>query len=114
MKRAIAGLAAVALLVISPAGEAGRGRGGVAVAGGGAHFGHPAGVRFAHPHFHGGTRVFIGGAFVAWPGWYYGAPYYPAPPPVSYWYYCAAAGGYYPYVPYCPGGWQLVPAYPGY
>jgi hypothetical protein len=36
----------------------------------------------------------------------------PAPPPTQYWYYCEAAGGYYPYVPTCPGGWKEVPATP--
>jgi hypothetical protein len=30
----------------------------------------------------------------------------------GYWYYCANPQGYYPYVAYCPAGWQLVPAYP--
>lgn len=32
--------------------------------------------------------------------------------PTQYWYYCEAAGGYYPYVPSCPGGWKAVPATP--
>jgi hypothetical protein len=41
----------------------------------------------------------------------------PPPPPVAapapqYWYYCDSAGGYYPYVPVCPGGWRAVPAQP--
>jgi hypothetical protein len=73
-------------------------------------------------HFHGGgTRVFVGGTFFVgphpyyywpgyWPGYYYGAPVMAAP--VSYWYYCAPLAAYYPYVPDCPGGWQLVEPYP--
>lgn len=36
----------------------------------------------------------------------------PGPAPVQYWYYCPAAGGYYPYVPSCPEGWQRVPVTP--
>src|SRR5437763_10914423 len=74
----------------------------------------PAGVG-AH-HFHGGTRVFVGGTFFVgprpyyyWPGYYY-APVMAAP--VAYWYYCAPLAAYYPYVPDCPGGWQLVEPYP--
>jgi hypothetical protein len=44
-----------------------------------------------------------------------------APPPPSSvaapqtpqnWYYCESAKGYYPYVPSCPAGWQMVPASP--
>ena len=34
------------------------------------------------------------------------------PPVQQFWYYCDAAGGYYPYVPSCPGGWKTVPATP--
>ncbi|MCM8594983.1 hypothetical protein [Accumulibacter sp.] len=30
-------------------------------------------------------------------------------PPAGFWQYCASAASYYPYVPYCPEGWQLVP-----
>jgi hypothetical protein len=114
MKRFAIAAAALACVLFAPASEAGRGH-----AGG---FGHAAvavgGAPHFHPHFHGGTRVFIGGTFVAWPGWY-GSPYYYAPPPavavpMTYWYYCAAFAAYYPYVRDCPSGWQLVPAYPGY
>ena len=37
----------------------------------------------------------------------------PVPPPSQpFWYYCANPGGYYPYVPACPMGWQMVPAVP--
>jgi hypothetical protein len=57
--------------------------------------------------------------------WYwYDSPAYPYPdyvgdysvPSDSYapsdqvWYYCPNPGGYYPYVPRCPAGWQVVPA----
>lgn len=35
-----------------------------------------------------------------------------SPPPAQFWYYCEAVGGYYPYVPSCPSGWQTVPATP--
>jgi len=40
--------------------------------------------------------------------------YVAAPPPVRIqpaagnWYYCNSAGQYYPYVEYCPEGWQQV------
>ena len=53
--------------------------------------------------------------------WYfYPQPVYPYPDPfvpgdvvfvdgtAQYWYYCASAGQYYPYVTYCPEGWQPV------
>ncbi|MBI2319242.1 MAG: hypothetical protein HYY28_00245 [Betaproteobacteria bacterium] len=37
----------------------------------------------------------------------YYPPYaYPAPVEPAYWYYCASAGAYYPYVQFCPEGWQ--------
>jgi len=42
------------------------------------------------------------------------APVYVAPPPARFqpesgnWYYCNSAGQYYPYVDYCPEGWQPV------
>jgi hypothetical protein len=101
----------------------------------GSHGFHRGGARWGHGihgrRFHGGTRVFIGGAvgLWGWPGWW-GAPYpaYVAPPVVvppgpteyiqqepalpadAYWYYCQSAGAYYPYVKECPGGWmQVVP-----
>jgi hypothetical protein len=44
----------------------------------------------------------------------YVAPAYSPPPPVQVapesgnWYYCDSAGQYYPYVRYCPEGWQAV------
>jgi hypothetical protein len=28
------------------------------------------------------------------------------------WYYCPSANGYYPYVPACPDGWQVIPGTP--
>jgi len=34
------------------------------------------------------------------------------PPPAQNWYFCASADGYYPYVPSCPEGWQVVPSTP--
>jgi len=37
------------------------------------------------------------------------APAYPPPPEAGYWRYCGSAGQYYPYVRYCPEGWQAVP-----
>jgi len=75
--------------------------------------------RGAFVHGSWGPRVFLGPTL-----WY---PYTPAPviveppppqvygqpPPATpqYWYYCESPrGGYYPYVPQCPGGWpQMVP-----
>lgn len=47
----------------------------------------------------------------------YQAPVYVAPPPPvpvqvplesGNWYYCGSSGQYYPYVRYCPEGWQAV------
>jgi len=32
----------------------------------------------------------------------------PPPPQNRYWYYCASARQYYPYVSFCPEGWQQV------
>ena len=90
-------------------------------------------------HFHGGSRVFLGGYFgfpYYYPYGYYPYPYYypysdPYPyypnypnavaePPAyaepeqdSYWYYCQAPQGYYPYISSCPGGWtRVVPTPP--
>jgi hypothetical protein len=56
-----------------------------------------------------------------WPRWWQGAwgwsiyaPYYIYVPAESgygfYWYYCASSDAYYPDVPECPEGWQLIPA----
>jgi hypothetical protein len=63
--------------------------------------------------FHGGR---LGWWWVVGPDWYYyDAPIYPYPdsfaPPGEYygwWYWCDAYQEYYPYVTYCPGGWQRV------
>ncbi len=33
-------------------------------------------------------------------------------PSVQYWYFCPEANAYYPYVAFCPHGWQAVPAIP--
>ena len=112
---AIATSAIVPLAIALDAGAADR-RG---FGGGSAPAAAPAGAG-AH-HFHGGTRVFVGGTFFVgprpyyywpgyWPGYYYAAPVVAAP--VAYWYYCAPLAAYYPYVPDCPGGWQLVEPYP--
>jgi hypothetical protein len=47
----------------------------------------------------------------------YSAPIYVAPPPPrpvqvvpdnGSWYYCGSSGQYYPYVRYCPEGWQQI------
>jgi len=40
------------------------------------------------------------------------APQSAPPPPPQNWYYCNAPKGYYPYVPSCPAGWEVVPATP--
>ncbi len=80
-------------------------------------------------------RVFFGvgiGVPVCCGPYYYGYPYYPyyydtyyeprtvvvpaqpqryieqSSPDSGYWYYCAESKTYYPYVKYCPGGWQRV------
>lgn len=131
---AIASCVVAALATAPDAGAAGGhgsagGRAGAAPA----HAGPPSGrVVVAPHHFHGGTRVVVGGAFFVggypyWPGYwpyygygpYYGPAYYPpvmtapvAPPPTAYWYYCAPLATYYPYVPSCPSDWQLVEPYP--
>ncbi len=70
--------------------------------GGGGHWGG----------YHSGARI---GVFIGAPVWrpayyppYYYPPVYARPAPPSYWYYCASSGAYYPYVPYCPEGWQAV------
>ena len=50
--------------------------------------------------------------------WYfYPEPIYPYPAyigPVTpqYWYHCASPAGFYPDVPACPTGWQVMPASP--
>ena len=96
-------------------------------AAGGRGFSGGRGAASAHfggsHHFHGGgTRVFVGGAFFVgpypyywpgyWPGYYYPPVAAPVAAPTAYWYYCAPLAAYYPYVPDCPGGWQLVEPHP--
>jgi hypothetical protein len=90
---------------------------------GGASGGGSVAPRAFHHHAH--STVIFRGAFIGWPGPYYWPGYYYAPgyyydyaaPAVpasapAYWYYCPPAGAYYPYVPECPGGWQLVTPHP--
>jgi hypothetical protein len=116
-KLAAGSCAALALAATALDTEAGRGR-----SGGRSHAASGGSAGHHHQHFHhGGTRVFIGGSFVAWPPAYYWPGYYYAPAvagPAAYWYYCAAVGAYYPYVQNCPGAWELVlptaPPYTGY
>jgi hypothetical protein len=84
-----------------------KGRGGGGRSGGKSY----AGAHVHHHNYH-SSRVFIGGAFVAWPMAYYWPGYYAAPavaaPVTEYWYYCQGTAAYYPYVQDCPGGWQPV------
>lgn len=77
--------------------------------------------RWYHRSWHGrfGWWWYAGGAW-----FWYAAPVYPYPTDVSdyyyeepdyneagpAWYYCYNPPGYYPYVPYCNGPWQPVPA----
>ena len=80
--------------------------------------------RYGHGYRSGGNWVApliaLGVAGAVWsaaarPAPTYVAPavtYYPPQPAPSASYYCASSGQYYPYVSYCPEGWQLVqPAY---
>ncbi|MEI6558367.1 MAG: hypothetical protein WCO00_08145 [Rhodospirillaceae bacterium] len=65
----------------------------------------------------------IGWWWIVGDGWYfypqpvnpYPDPYLPpmgaAPmPPGAVYYYCPSPSGYYPYLPACPMGWQVIPA----
>lgn len=75
--------------------------------------------RWSHRWWHGrfGWWWYAGGAW-----FWYTAPVYPYPTVVSdyyyeapdynspNWWYCYNPAGYYPYVPYCNGPWQPVPA----
>ena len=60
------------------------------------------------------TGLAIGAAayqnYQARPAYVYSAPPQPvAPPPDSgNWYFCNSSGNYYPYVQFCPEGWQPV------
>lgn len=74
------------------------------------------GGRWHHSHHDGrvGWWWVVGGLW-----YFYPEPVYPYPDPFvpgdygpdasgQYWYYCESAGQYYPYVTYCPEGWQAV------
>ena len=52
----------------------------------------------------------MGGVYPYYPYYYDYAPplAYAAPP--AWFYYCYNPAGYYPAVPYCPGGWTPVPS----
>jgi hypothetical protein len=77
---------------------------------------------FDHQHWSGGTwrhdrhNGRYGWWWIVGPDWYYyDAPIYPYPdsyvPPgeeYGWWYWCEAYQEYYPYVTYCPGGWERV------
>ena len=100
MRAALFGVALSAVLVLLlPIDADAKGRsGGRSSSGGKSH---------GHHHYHGGGRVFIGGAFYGYPHYYpYGVPLYAPAPADPYWYYCRAANTYYPYVQNCPGGWE--------
>ena len=93
---------------------------------GGGHDGFRPGPPPARYHHHGGGDWVVPAAVLAITGIAVGAalsqpqpePVYVAPPPPpppvrvrpvqSNWYYCNSAGQYYPYVEYCPEGWQPV------
>lgn len=97
----------------------------------------PEDWRHDHPHGYDWDHWRRGGWINGWHegrfGWWwvidgawfsYAAPVYPYPqPPVvvvtpppqipaGYYYYCPNPSGYYPAVPQCPTGWQMVPATP--
>lgn len=76
------------------------------------------GGRWHHSHHDGqfGWWWVVGGLW-----YFYPQPVYPYPDPFvpgtidygpdasgQYWYYCESAGQYYPYVTYCPEGWEAV------
>ena len=76
------------------------------------------GGRWRHSHHDGrfGWWWVVGGLW-----YFYPEPVYPYPDPFvpgtvdygavgsgQYWYYCESAGQYYPYVTYCPEGWEAV------
>lgn len=75
-------------------------------------WGHWRGGQWRHEH-HDGR---LGWWWVVGPDWYFfDEPVYPypnsyAPPGETYgwWYWCAEYQEYYPYVTYCPGGWERV------
>lgn len=88
---------------------------------------HPRGYDWDHWRRGGWTNGWHEGRFGWWwvvnGVWFsYPAPVYPYPqPPVvvvtppaqpqpGYFYYCPNPSGYYPAIPQCPTGWQMVPA----
>lgn len=126
---AVAGGAA---LLPAPAYAQGHGGGGGGGRGGGWHGGGGGGWGWG---LGAGLGVGLGvDALWGWPGYYapypyYGVPVAPAvtiiqqapvvvaPPvavaaPVQSYYYCDSPKGYYPYVPSCQSGWQMVPVTP--
>jgi hypothetical protein len=122
MRQRNAGLAIIVILTVSVSSPAfARGH-----SGGGHGGGHNASVgrSVSGPVHHYGGRaasgVFVGAALaapliMASPRYYYPPPRYsPAPPQPAYWYFCPEYNAYYPYVQYCPSGWQPVPARPSY
>src|SRR6266581_3089886 len=138
MRRPIAILLGVALLMSAPAVFARGGRGGGGHAGGGGfhgggtsmgfHGGHggmaAVGVRIGHPIGRPFAGVRSGPVFVGHPPFFY--PYYPYYPPVypvpyseppayieqgsGVYYYCPDYNDYYPNVPSCPSHWVPVSA----
>src|SRR3979490_482211 len=133
MKRPIAILLGVALLISADAVFARGGRGG-AIAPVGAHIGHPVGRPFVgvrpgpvfvgRPPFFHRHRVFAGGTVIVGAPFFY--PYYPYYPPVyparswdppvyveqggGVYYYCPDYNDYYPNVSSCPSQWVPVSA----
>ena len=72
--------------------------------------------------FHGRHEERLGWWWVVGGVWYfYPEPVYPYPdpyrppvamapiPPGTVYYYCPSPPGYYPYLPACPSGWQVIP-----
>ena len=122
MRQTKAGLATIVMLTVSASspvfarGQSGGGHGG----GHGSSVGRSVGAPAHHYAGRAAAGVFVGAALVAplviaAPRYYYPPPrYVPAPPQPAYWYFCAEYNAYYPYVQYCPGGWQPVPARPSY
>lgn len=88
------------------------------------HYRHHHHHRPQHYHRHGSSwgdaataAIIIGAIGAATYGAFNQPEVHVAPPPAyvpppqpqnRYWYYCASARQYYPYVNYCPEGWQQV------
>ena len=125
----ILGIAAAALLIISPiAANAGNVGWNVSVGGGYGGGWRPAAYGPGWGPGWRGNWVNGGGYYGPYAG-YYAPPVVYVPPPVTYmpppqpmvlaaqpqpavWYYCEASGKYYPYAQECPTGWQTQPATP--